>query len=525
MLSVSGGVRRGAVTRGGIFRVMAWAFWPVVACCFIESVAFAQPAEVAPADLKDFEESWQVIYIGNSRVGYVRGSSGRLERDGQEVVITDSEMSTTISRFKQTLKSKVLTHSEEAPSGDLLAFRFEMLNPPAAPTRSSGRVVDGKLLLTTETNGKSTTKELKWDNTVKSPAFQDRLLRENPLKPGDKRVFESFDPQFGKRNTVTLKAGDYETVTLLGGKTQKLLAVTISQSVAPLITATEYLDDKGVGLKSTVSLANMITYSVSREEALKALTGEEVDLAVSTLVKVKPIDRARNSLEAVYRISVAGDDPAKALTTGNTQAITRVTPHVIDLTVTSVRPPEQAPPEAADQPGAEFLASNEYIQTDDALVQKHAAEAVGEETDPWKQAQLMEKWVADNLKNKNFSTLLASAAEVAKTLSGDCTEHAVLLAAMCRTQQIPSRVAVGLVYVPTLSSFGGHMWTEVYIRGVWVPLDATLGRGVVAADHIKFADTSFSDEGEATAVTSFLPLVSALGKMKIEVQSVKYPPK
>src|SRR5207245_9123611 len=105
-------------------------------------------------------------------------------------------------------------------------------------------------------------------------------------------------------------------------------------------------------------------------------------------------------------------------------------------------------------------------------------------------------------------------------LAGDCTEHAVRLAAMCRARGIPSRVAVGLVYVPNLSSFGGHMWTEVYVKGTWIPLDATLGKGSVAADHIKFADSTFSDEGESAPLTSFLPMVSVLGKLKIEVRGV-----
>ncbi|MBI3860591.1 MAG: transglutaminase domain-containing protein [Planctomycetia bacterium] len=490
--------------------------------CHDSSKSSSPAAHASAAELEDFEESWQVVYIGKSRVGYARSSSGRLKRDGREVVMTDSEMNMTIARFKQSVKTKAITHSEETPEGELLAFRFEMQNPPAAPLRSSGRVEGDKLFLTTETNGKPTTKEMKWDRSVKSPAYQDRLLRENPLKPGDKRVLETFDPQFGKRSTVTLTAGAIEDVPLLGGKSRKLLAVAISQSVAPLITATEFLDEKGVALKSIVSFANMATYTVTKDEALKALTGEEVDMAFATLVKAGKIDRSAETRRAVYRVSITGEDPAKALSTGPTQQVERVSDYAVDLTVTAIAPPEEAPAGAPQNPGREFLAPNEYIQSDDNRVRKHAADAVKDESEPWKQSQLMEKWVAENLKQKNFSTLLASAAEVAKDLSGDCTEHAVLLAAMCRARGIPSRVAVGLVYVPSLASFGGHMWTEVYVRGKWVPLDATLGRGGIAADHIKFGDSSFSSDGDVSPIMSFLPLVAALSKMKIEVRDVKY---
>lgn len=491
--------------------------------CPSQVAADDKPVAASSAEFKDFEETWQVVYIGKSRVGFSRSTSGRLQQGGREIIVTDNEISMTISRFKQSLKTKALTHSEETPEGELLSFRFEMQNPPAAPTRSSGKVEGDKLFLTTETNGKPTTKELKWDKTIKSPVYQDRLLRENPLKPGEKRVLQSFDPQFGKRNTVTLSAGAIEVVPLLNGKSQKLLAVAVSQSLAPLITTTEYLDEKGVALKSSVSLANMIMYAVSKEEALKALTGEEVDLAIATLVKAGDIERASDTREVVYRVSIPGEDPEKTLSTGPTQSIERVSPHSVDLTVRTIFPAAEAPASASQKPGPEYLASNDYIQSDDNRVQKHATDAVKDETDPWKQAQLMERWVSDNLKQKNFSTLLASAAEVAKDLSGDCTEHAVLLAAMCRARGIPSRVVVGLVYVRSLASFGGHMWTEVFVRGEWIPLDATLGRGGIAADHIKFADSSFADDGDSAPLTAFLPLVSALGKMKIEVRSVKYP--
>jgi hypothetical protein len=66
------------------------------------------------------------------------------------------------------------------------------------------------------------------------------------------------------------------------------------------------------------------------------------------------------------------------------------------------------------------------------------------------------------------------------------------------------------------------MWTEVFVRGEWIPLDATLGKGGIGADHIKFADSSFSEEGASSPLESFLPLVSVLGKMKIEVRHVAH---
>jgi len=132
----------------------------------------------------------------------------------------------------------------------------------------------------------------------------------------------------------------------------------------------------------------------------------------------------------------------------------------------------------------------------------------------------MEQYVYEELKKKNFSTALASAAEVARSLEGDCTEHACLLAAMLRAKKIPSRVAVGLVYSEQLAAFGGHMWTEAWLDGQWIPLDATRGQGGIGAGHIKLTDSSLADEGPAP-VTSFLPLINVLSNVTLDVVSSK----
>ena len=56
----------------------------------------------------------------------------------------------------------------------------------------------------------------------------------------------------------------------------------------------------------------------------------------------------------------------------------------------------------------------------------------------------------------------------------------MLATAMCRVVGIPSRTAIGLVYAvdrikgPVMAF---HMWTEVWIDGQWLSIDATRGEG------------------------------------------------
>jgi transglutaminase-like putative cysteine protease len=464
-----------------------------------------------------------VVYLSGTRVGFGRTATETRKRDGREVLATDSDISLSMARFGQSVTVKTRIQTEETHDGELLEFQFELLNPPAAPTRKIGRVKEGRLILDTEVNGKTTRTEMAWDKDLKSPGYQDRLLRENPLKAGEKRKFKSFDPQFGKLTIISLEARDFEEVELLGGEKQKLLKVAIATSTTPGIVLDEFLDAKGEAQLTRMSLLGMATYKVSREEALKSLSGAEADLAVATLVRTTKIERPQETERVIYRVTIPGEDPSKVLAVGPTQSIAPAGAATVDLTVSSIAPPAE-PPAGAKAPGDEYLTPNSYLQSDDPLVQKLAEQAAGAETDPWTATRQMERWVHQNLKQKNFSTLLASAAEVAKNLQGDCTEHAVLLAAMARARKIPSRVVVGVVYVTSLSSFGGHMWTEVFINGLWVPLDATLGRGGIGADHIKFADSSFSENDDVSPLSTFLPLVSVLGKLQIEVRDVRYKP-
>ena len=256
-------------------------------------------------------------------------------------------------------------------------------------------------------------------------------------------------------------------------------------------------------------------YDVPRDVALQAIAGAELDLAVSTLVRIEPpITDAHRKKRIVYRISMKDESPEQAFVDGGTQQIKRLSGEAIELTVsTKPIPPVNSRPVSTD---AKYLAPTRFLQTRDPAVVEHADRAAGGETDLSRIATRLEKYVHEKLSKKNFSTAMASAAEVAQTMEGDCTEHAVLLAAMLRAKKVPSRIAAGLVYVESLNSFGGHMWTEAFLAGEWIPLDATLGRGGIGAAHLKMAESAL-DEDSPLPVTTFLPLYNALGKLKIEV--------
>jgi hypothetical protein len=101
---------------------------------------------------------------------------------------------------------------------------------------------------------------------------------------------------------------------------------------------------------------------------------------------------------------------------------------------------------------------------------------------------------------------------------GDCTEHALLLAAAGRALGIPTRVAVGLAYIDQFAgrknAFVPHAWAQAWIDGRWTSFDAALGG--FDSGHIALA------VGSGDPAT-FYGSINLLGNLKIRSIEVVQP--
>jgi transglutaminase-like putative cysteine protease len=72
----------------------------------------------------------------------------------------------------------------------------------------------------------------------------------------------------------------------------------------------------------------------------------------------------------------------------------------------------------------------------------------------------------------------ADAVQALRSGRGDCTEYAVLLAALARAQGIPARIAVGMAYSNRFAgredAFNPHVWVQVHDGTRWVSYDPAL---------------------------------------------------
>jgi transglutaminase-like putative cysteine protease len=128
------------------------------------------------------------------------------------------------------------------------------------------------------------------------------------------------------------------------------------------------------------------------------------------------------------------------------------------------------------------LASEPLVQADDPRIQAQARQIVGRERRSGPVAELLTRWVFDNLRKK-ITISVPSAVQVLDDRSGDCNEHTVLYVALARSLGLPARTAAGLVYLR--GHFYYHAWPEVWL-GAWVAVDPTFGQFPADASHLRF---------------------------------------
>jgi hypothetical protein len=467
------------------------------------------------------QEIWEAFYLQNAKIGYGQ-TTIRPAGDGVVgTVQTESLNHLIVVRFGQRTEQELKMGTTETPAGRLLGFRTEVSFGPS-PTVVNGHVDGQQMVIETSTKGSQQTTRIPWSNEIRGFRAVEQSLEQQPLKPGEKRTLKMLMPVLNQVADVELAGHDYETTLVMGAKA-RLLRVEV---VAHLpggngIESTMWTDAQGQTIKTRVEGMQQESYRTSRELAIAEQPGgANFDLGNDVVVKLdQPIVKGHATRHVRYRVELTSGDPAKIFAAGPTQAIRSLGPHATEITVRSLRPGDAASGKKSSEPAAkQYSAANSTLQISDPRVKAMAQEAKGNLTNSQQIAVALERYVYRTIAKKNFTQAFATAAEVAASREGDCTEHAVLLAALARVCQIPSRVAIGLVYVDSVQGFGYHMWTEVYLDGQWIPLDATLGQGGIGAAHLKLTDSSLDG---AAAYSSFLPVAQVVGQLKISVLEVE----
>jgi hypothetical protein len=471
-----------------------------------------------------FADEWLIVRFDGQKAGYAHQTMSRQA----DVVTTRMIMTFSLGRAGQTVNISTMESSRETVAGKPLSFE-SALNLAVMEVVLQGRF-DGRQVSIETTQGDMTLSEqytLSEDILLGWGTFAEQLRQ--GFDEGTAYELATYAPMIIKSQPVTMKVvvGKKEMIDLNGRQVRGTRMDTTLLSPMGALDQVVWLNEEGELLKMEMPMMGMGIEILKSDKATAMKQAPAPEFFVETMVKTKhEIDRSA-ARRLVFRLRVTGEgDPMPELPTTGMQKPGARTDESVELEVT--RQDHQALKAAKHEPSAdassEYLEPNIWINNEDPQVVAMAKTAAGEATTGYEVADRLRRYVTEVIEEKNLSVGFATAYEVCRNKEGDCSEHAVLLAALGRVHKIPTRVVMGLVYVPWFAGasnvFGFHMWTQFKLGDQWVDFDAAQRESVCNPTHIAIATSSLRDSSLADLAFGLLKII---GRLEIEVLSADPP--
>jgi hypothetical protein len=493
------------------------ALWLVAAGCKKE-------AELIAKNTPSKEVEYYAVFMDGKKVGHSVNS--REVSDGN--VTTTEKVRITISRANIPVTIDMSETSIETTKGKPLGF--EVTQELSIMTMKAVGTVNnlGMVEITTTSMGNEQKSTMQWpDGAVMAEGLRLLTLKKG-LKNGLQYSARLFSPGILQAVDVEVRIGGNQDVDLLGRVVNlKEVTTTLNMPGAGRMVSTSFVDER---LRIQKSIMPVLGFEIEMVACAKefALGEDDVFDVIDKMFLASPqnLGNIGSAASAEYYLK-----PTKgaglAIPVSDNQEVRRLDDGTVVVTVKQIAAPAGAkfPYKGSDRTIVEATKPTRFVQSDHKEIIKLARRAVGNTTNAAEAARKIETFVADYVENKSLSIGYASAAEVAESRQGDCSEFAVLTAAMCRAVGLPAQVVVGMAYVKDFSgltigrqakfengAFGGHAWVQAYIGDKWVGLDAAFksaGLGGYGPGHIALSIGNGNPE-------DFLNLVGTMGQFKIE---------
>ncbi len=286
----------------------------------------------------------------------------------------------------------------------------------------------------------------------------------------------------------------------------------------------EWIDGQG-SLVRAVTAIGAVTQEIilSDEATARRALARPPDLIDATRVSSSRGIRGHERVRSAVFV-IRGDADTPVLSTGP-QIAERIVVRAVRVVVDLDRDSPVAA--LAGDEAADLLTSTDLLESGDPIIIEladRATRALPETAANTARAEALRGFVHRYINRKTLDVALGTAAETARSREGDCTEHAVLLAAMLRAQGIPSRLVAGLIYEPggpgAEPAFIYHVWTQAHVgdhdEPRWVDLEATQRRRARHAAQIALSITAGSDARDLWA-----GLAPTLGTISIDVEATR----
>ncbi len=484
----------------------------------------AQETAVAADTGKVVREEWMIALLQGKRCGF--GSTILREREtpAGKQFITDLHQEFKLARQGQVIHIISRSSLVETEAGVVVSFQAETRGAGSDQTTRGYRVGDEMVIL----NGAQKAR-VPMPKEALGPEALDRKTRELKLAPGASFTAAAFLTDFAQRPVnITVRVVGREKRDVRG-QLRDLWKTTLIMDAMPGLETVVYANDQAraeIMILPFPGLGDFQFVTTGRAEAMKEL--ESIEIFASSLVAPKqPLTNVRKLKSTTLRLTTGGTEPLTLWNSGE-QVVLETKPGQATVRITVPDITEKTPtwqlPHAADPALKPYLDSSFYVEQTPRL-KALAQQAVGDEKNPVLAARKIESFVRSYIQQKDLSVGFASADETAASRTGDCTEHAVLCAALGRAVGLPTRLVVGFGYLPTnydqkqqTGMFGFHMWAEAWIGpDQWLAMDAALGSFDVG--HIALAKTALQEVNPLAELT--MPVLNLMQNLQIEVLSTQ----
>lgn len=452
---------------------------------------------LAACALARAEDRWFSVHLDGRKIGHMLQS--RVEEDGGRVR-SRQLLSMTLARSGDTLTIQSEESTLELADGTPLAFDSR-IDSAGSVTRVHGEIEHGHLRVAIEQPGGVERRHLVWPSDALLTEGQRLAMRRGGMASGTQFVMLAFDPGSLRASQLLTRVGAPEAITV-HDRTERLV---------PLAQIT-WLDGSAMRSQAWVDPA---TWALRRLRF--PAVGLQLDVLACdracALAPVQPADVLDAMLVAAPRALRRGDLDAPlayrlVLREGEGAALAAQPGQWIERDGGELRLRVDPAGDGRNPPVAADTAATRWLQSDAPAVAALAREAAGDARGTRARMVRLEAFVRGYIRTKSLRVGYASASEVLRDREGDCTEHAVLLAALARALGIPARVATGIAYTPAYGGrrdvFVPHAWVLAWVDGRWQGFDAALSGH--DAGHIAFS----SGDGDPFRFYEGLELLGAV---------------
>jgi hypothetical protein len=471
------------------------------------AAALFVPAVLAVSDVPA-KESWFRISIDGTDAGWQRTSEARDPRGFR----SESESLLRVGRDGAISEIRIRWELLESASGVPIECVVEQ-STGATPTRTRAEFAADGVTVRSDGGGREVMQRLPaLPRDCLGPAAMGRYVEAQRAAGAARISCTTIDPAsgLGPIGIVTVPAPG-----------ERCWSTTTTIVPTPM---TECLDEHGEVMRaeSRLGIGTFVLTRMDRSRAQAPLPGAAAGIDVlrrSVIGVTPPADALLAAQRAAITVRARSGQLLPLPSGGAQRAEVAADGTSCRVTVDTARGSAAGDGEAADP---RYRGASPIIDSDDPLI-RDAVQRTLESAKPGDaaRAEALRAFVHRHITGKDLASVFASASSVMRDRSGDCTEHAVLLAAMLRAAGIPSRLAAGMVYAREFAGVRGcyawHMWTQALIDGEWRDLDATLDGRAFHAGHILVA--MGAQEG-ASVDPAFAGMVMSVGNLSVEVESV-----